>query len=382
MKASSKSIIHVIAQLRMGAGRVVADTAIEQANTLQHQVAICVSTDADEYWKTSSSLVAELASHNVGVHTIGDFFHRKANLLHQSAGTLKEIIKGLPKPVVVHAHTAMAAAVGSWANPDALIATCHGWGIGRPAEFDLQDSIAYQLCDTVLTYSDYWADRLKTDLAVDDSLMIPMGLNLRRIETQTRRSISQGPLRIGVACELTPRKGVDLLLSAMPAVWNEIPDTELHIIGHGDSSASLRELAGKIDPGLKRIQFYGALLNPSQKIGDWDLFVLASRSDNLPVVLLEAMYAGLPIVATEVGGVPKLIETGKCGMVVPPESVSALSDGILQFARKQRKELIRIGLNGKKFVQRENDVKRTVQSLDKIYQNSLRRRRSPRRNFC
>jgi glycosyltransferase involved in cell wall biosynthesis len=304
MKVSSTNIVHVIAQLRMGAGRVVADTAMEQANTLHHHVAICVSSDTDEYWKTDASLVEELSARNVEVHTLGDFFHRKASFLHNSAAALHELIAGQAGPVVVHAHTAMAVAVGFWARPDAMVATCHGWGLGRPTEFDLQDSIAYQLCDAVLTYSDYWAGRLQTDLAVSNPVIIPMGLDLSRIAMKTRRSVKYRPLQIGTACELTPRKGVDLLLNAMPAVWNEMPDAELHIIGHGDAASFLRELAGQVDPGLKRIKFYGALKNPSKHMGDWDLFVLASRSDNLPVVLLEAMFAGLPIVATEVGDSP------------------------------------------------------------------------------
>jgi glycosyltransferase involved in cell wall biosynthesis len=174
---------------------------------------------------------------------------------------------------------------------------------------------------------------------------------------------------------LVPRKGVDLLLNSMPAIWDEIPDAELHIAGHGEGAVFLRELANKIDPGLKRVQFHGVLQNPSTQMGTWDLFVLASRSDNLPVVFLEAMLSGLPIVATEIGGAPRLISDGGCGITVPPESVSALSEGILQLVRKPKKELIRIGQNGKKFVRRENDVKRTVRKLDNIYKNALRKRR-------
>jgi glycosyltransferase involved in cell wall biosynthesis len=374
MKASSKAIFHVIAQLRMGAGRVVTDMAIEQAAKLRHHVAVCVSSDTDEYWRTDPSLVSELKLHGVEVHTIGDFFHRKTDLLHKASANLRQLMVEQKRPIIVHAHTAMGAAVGSWAHPDGLVETCHGWGMGRSIEFDLQDSIAYQLCDAVLTYSRYWAERLKADMAVSNPVLISMGLRLDRLSPQRRRRGTRHPFRIGTICELTARKGVDLLLKAMPTVWNEMAEAELHITGDGDSAAFLRDLAFQIDPGLRRVTFHGAVRNPVERLEELDLFVLASRSDNLPVVLLEAMSSGLPIIATEVGGVPDLLCAAQCGLLVPPESVSDLSEGILRYARKRREELVLTGLRGEKFVRSQNNVTKTVRELEKIYKGILQNR--------
>jgi glycosyltransferase involved in cell wall biosynthesis len=371
-----KTIVHIIAQLRMGAGRVVTDMAIEQGRNPENQIAVCVSTDADSNWRTDPSLVTELASRGIEVHTIGDFFHRKPELLHQSSAGLRKLMGGRQGPLIIHAHTAMAAAVGSWANPDLLVATCHGWGIGRPAEFDLQDSIAYRLCDSVLTYSKYWADRLRNDMAVASPVLISMGLDLSRLTKQREKSQAPRPLRIGTVCELIPRKGVDLLLQAMPAVWEEMADAELHIIGHGEMAASLRDFALLIDPESKRIFFHGALRNPTEQIAGFDMFVLASRSDNLPVVLLETMFAGIPIIATEVGGIPDLIMAAKCGLVISPESVSAISEGIVKLAGKETETLMKLGCNGTRFVQRRNDVRKTVHELDKLYRESFRKRKA------
>ena len=93
MNSASMTVIHLVAQLRFGAGRYVVDTAIEQARSLKHDVIVCVSSDADDYWRTDPKLVSELDGHGIQVRTIGDFFHRQADRIHQSATYLRNMKK-------------------------------------------------------------------------------------------------------------------------------------------------------------------------------------------------------------------------------------------------------------------------------------------------
>jgi glycosyltransferase involved in cell wall biosynthesis len=270
----------------------------------------------------------------------------------------------------------MAAAVGHWAQPDGLVATCHGWGAGRPAEMDLQDSLAYQLCDSVVTYSRYWADRLTRDLAVPSPVILPMGLDLQRFpRLPEKQPCLSDPLRLVTVCELTPRKGVDLLLNAMPAIWERQPEAELHILGHGESARNLQLLAAKLDPGMKRVFFHGAVAHPYDQLANFDLFVLASRSDNLPVAILEAMLAGLPIVATAVGGVPDLISAAGCGRALPPESSAALAEAILAMVDQGQRKLAALGRKGERFGRRHFDVRFAALKIERIYQTARRRGR-------
>jgi glycosyltransferase involved in cell wall biosynthesis len=379
MESAPLTVMHLIAQLRLGAGRCVVDTAIEQTAALNQRVIVCVSADVDENWRTDPNLVGELLGHGIEVRYAGDFFHRRTDLLQDAAAKLRDLRALFSGRFVVHAHTAMAAAVGHWAQPDGLIATCHGWSSARPAEFDLQDSLAYQLCDSIMTYSRYWADRLSGDLAVLNPLVIRMGLNLDRFRplSKSHRPFCD-PLRIVTVCELTPRKGVDLLLNAMPVVWDRLPNAELHIVGHGDSAQELRFLAERLDAGKNRICFYGEIPNPYCRLRDFDVFVLASRSDNLPVALIEAMLARLPIIATAVGGVPELLSAAGCGHSVSPDSSLALADGILAMALGKRKAMARLGFNGERFCRRHFDVRRTTRKLSAIYQDAMRRGRGKR----
>jgi glycosyltransferase involved in cell wall biosynthesis len=374
MNVASLTVIHVIGQLRFGAGRYVVDTAIEQALGLNYRVELCVSSDADEYWRTDPNLVSELAENGIAVHTIGDFFHRRTELLFESANRLYDLRRKCEGKVIIHAHTAMAAAIGHWAKPDGLVITCHGWGAGRPAEIDLQDALAWQLGDAAVTYSQNWADRLKHEMAVDSPLVIPMGLNLNRFPPFPNKGLDSSiPMRIVTVCELTPRKGVDILLQAMPLLWRHFPEVTLHIIGHGDATDELKRQAASLDPEMKRIVFHGALQNPYAYLSQFDLFVLASRSDNLPVVFLEAMLARLPIVATDVGGCSEILTPAQCGTIVPPNSSELLADGILALLQKGRRKISSLGRRGERFCRRQYDVRKTTKKLVPVYHQSMQR---------
>jgi glycosyltransferase involved in cell wall biosynthesis len=370
---SVQTVIHLIAQLRFGAGRCVADMAIEQARGLKHRVMVCASVDTDEYWRTDTGLADELRGNGVEFHVLGDFFRRQAGAIHECAARLRELRKISGGATVIHAHTAMAAAVGHWAKPDALVATCHGWGSGRPADIDLEDSLAYQLCDSVLTYSDYWLDRLRIEMAVQSPQKIWMGVGLDRFPAVVKKHKNKAP-KIVTVCELTFRKGVDVLLNAMPAVWKKTPEAELHIIGHGDSAEELRSLAAELDGGNKRICFHGTVEKPFQRLGEFDLFVLASRSDNLPLSVLEAMLAKLPVVATAVGGVPEILGSSSCGRVVPAESSAELGEGMLSILEQGRDRLEAMGQKGERFVRERMDVRKTAATLEGIYRDALRGR--------
>ncbi len=373
MEAERLRIFHVIAQLRFGAGRVVADAAVEQARR-GHRVTVCVSEDADAHWCTHRGLIEELAREGVEVRVVGDFFHRRTGSIRAAGEALARERAGVSEPVVVHAHTAMAAAAGHRARPDALVATCHGWGENRPDEMNLQDSLAYQLCDAVLTYSRHWAERLTADLGLSHPLLIPMGLDFRRFPPlPVRPGARPRPLRILTVCELTRRKGVDLLLEAMPEIWRRHPQAELHVMGSGDAEEALKVRAAQLDPALKRIVFCGAVQDPYSRMAAFDLFVLASRSDNLPVVLLEAMLAGLPILATKVGGVPDLVVAAGCGAVVPPESARALARGALTLTGEHPSRLAGLGRSGEEFARREFDARTATARLERIYREVLRR---------
>ena len=368
-------IVHAIAQLRFGAGRYVVDTAVAQHRREPGRVAVVVSEDAEAPWQSAPPLVAELRAAGVAVFVGGDFFRRQVATLKAAAATwrgqLLEASSAWSPNAVVHAHTAMAATVARWAGAPRVVLTCHGWGPGRPAEIDLQDALAYSMCDAVTSPSEGWAEAVRERTALASVPVIPYGFNLNRFAREPRVRPA-GPTRIVCVAELSYRKGADLLLEAMPGVWDTVPDAELHFIGDGELASSLRDRADALEAGTRAV-FHGLVEQPAKKLGGFDVFALASRSDNQPVAIVEAMAAGLPIVSTRVGGIAEMIENARCGFVVPPDSIADLSSVLRVLAEAGDVARMELGRGGAAYVRAYHDITAHAAALEALYCPGARR---------
>jgi glycosyltransferase involved in cell wall biosynthesis len=363
------SVSHAIGHLRLGAGRYVVDLAMQQARNLNCSVSVLVSKDADGNWRTDPALVSELKLSGIPTVVVGDFFHRELAALRDAAA---KISRQRPSghPWLIHAHTAMAAVAGHWAGADAVVATCHGWDPNRPSAFNLQDALAYRLCAAITSPSAFWAGKVAQELGVPMPSVIPVGLDLARYPAR-KDSIRLGqPIKIVTVCELTPRKGVNVLIRAMPDVWERYESIELHILGDGDAAADLRSLAAQVDVSGKRIRFHGYHKNPYDALVHYDIFVLASRSDNLPVALIEALFARMPLVTTQVGGIPEIVDDGRFAMLVSPDSPAAITTGLLQILSKPDLALD-LACKGEQFARTHFSVYATATALDGLYRRTL-----------
>jgi glycosyltransferase involved in cell wall biosynthesis len=140
------------------------------------------------------------------------------------------------------------------------------------------------------------------------------------------------PFRLLCAGMMTENrsKGIDYLLEAAALLAGRGRDFELHLAGDGPRRAEYEALAQSLGIA-ERVHFHGLIPKPelSALMRRSDLFVLASRFDNNPCVIIEAMASGLPVVATRVGGVPEMVADGT-GLLVEPHDPRALADGIDQ----------------------------------------------------
>ncbi len=137
--------------------------------------------------------------------------------------------------------------------------------------------------------------------------------------------------RLATVGLLNAQKGVDTLLEALALVRRQRPDVHLDLVGDGPERAAHEALATRLDLGAA-VTFHG--LQPKEEIArilsGVDLFVLASRFDNNPCVLVEAQAAGLPIVATRVGGIPEIVDgAGLLAERDDPEGLAALIEQAL-----------------------------------------------------
>jgi glycosyltransferase involved in cell wall biosynthesis len=139
--------------------------------------------------------------------------------------------------------------------------------------------------------------------------------------------IASDALVIGSIARLHPTKGLGYLIEAAKRIQTNYPNLHLLIIGEGP-------LRSELETQLKglnlRFTLTGYLPDAYQALPVMDLFTLPSINEGMGLVLLEAMQAHVPIVATQVGGIPEVIRDGKDGLLVPPKNSEALSNACIQ----------------------------------------------------
>lgn len=165
---------------------------------------------------------------------------------------------------------------------------------------------------------------------------IPNGIDGSRFDLTIDRQAKRRELGIhekgnviGLAVRLSDQKGITFLLQAMPRILAKHPDTTLLIAGDGDLRMDLEQEAQQLGIAA-RVKFCGPRKDIPELLKLLDLYVLPSKWEGLPMVILEAMAAGCPIVATDVGGNSTAVVDGVTGALVPPQDPGVLADAVIR----------------------------------------------------
>lgn len=156
--------------------------------------------------------------------------------------------------------------------------------------------------------------------------IIPNGLNLGAFRTPVRQ---RPPRRVAVVANLRPGKGHDVLIDAAVEVLRSQPDATFEVIGDGSEREGLMARADARQVG-RAFTFARHREDIPARLAEADIFVFPSLSEALPNAVLEAMAAGLPIVASDVGGIPELISHERTGLLVAPGHPAALAASLLR----------------------------------------------------
>jgi glycosyltransferase involved in cell wall biosynthesis len=244
----------------------------------------------------------------------------------------------------LHAHLAnvaadicwLACAFGRMAQPRQnwrWSFTMHGSAEFYSTErFNLAQKV--QRADGVICISEYTRSQLMylSDAAQWAKLrVVHCGADLARYPYCPPRS-SEG-LSVLCVARLTPPKGLDILVSAIGALVDGGTDVRLTIVGSGPLEGSLRRSAERIGVA-QRVSFAGAVGQDDMAAyyAQADVFCLSSFAEGIPVVLMEAMATGRPVVATRITGVPELVEEGVSGFLVAPGNVDQLAGALGRLA--------------------------------------------------
>jgi glycosyltransferase involved in cell wall biosynthesis len=184
---------------------------------------------------------------------------------------------------------------------------------------------------------------------------------------QRQQSAGADPV-IGTLARLDSRKGIRFLVDAFARLQQRLPDARLIVGGAGEEREGLERLVEALGVA-RRVAFIGRVRNPEEFYRQLDCFVLPSLDEGFGLVVLEAMAAGLPVIATRVGGVPEIIEHGRNGLLVEPADAGAIADAIhtLCASPEQRKRLV----EGARQTSLRFDIVRTAAEVQLAYEALL-----------
>jgi glycosyltransferase involved in cell wall biosynthesis len=180
---------------------------------------------------------------------------------------------------------------------------------------------------------------------------------------------------IGAVGRLSQEKGFDIMVKAVDALLKRGFDVELRIVGEGDQQDALKQLIVSL-AREDRIRLLGYQAETIPFYASIDVFALSSLREGLPNVLLEAMALEVPVVATRIAGIPRLIKHEENGLLIDAGSITELTEAlsILLGDSERRKQL---GLAGRSTVEREHSFALRMQRIREIYDDLLGRNPNP-----
>jgi glycosyltransferase involved in cell wall biosynthesis len=286
--------------------------------------------------------------------------------------SLGELLRGL-RPHVVHTHGYRADVQGGAVARRlglATVSTVHGFtgGNWKNRLYERLQERTLRRFDAVVAVSRPLAARLRSrGFPAQRLVSIPnawqrSGDALARKEARRRLGLGEGDFVVGWVGRLSAEKGADVLIDALPfANEGGIPCC---FVGDGPDRSSLGRRAAAL--GLeRRVHWAGACPEAWRLLPAFDALVLSSRTEGTPIVLFEAMDAGVPIVATRVGGVPDVLSEREAWLV-EPERPDALA-GALRHLRADPKEAVRRARQARARLEAEFRIEPFLDAYESLY---------------
>jgi glycosyltransferase involved in cell wall biosynthesis len=295
---------------------------------------------------------------------------------------------------LVHAHwvlpNAPPAALVAWSVRLPLVVSLHGNDIYMAERFPATTpaaGLAFRAAAAVTACSrDLFTRGVQLGAPPDRSYIIPYGIHLDEFRpgadaaARVRAALglpATAPLVVGVG-RLVRKKGFGVLIDAWPQVLRCHPDAALVLVGYGDLREQLEHQAQRLGVA-HHVHFTGQVAR--DQVPDYvaaaDVFALPivpnQGTDGLPNVLLEAMSAGCPIVASRVAGVPDVIEDGQQGVIVPDSDPTALATAINRLL-DDRVFAARLGTAARERVAHDLTWQHTADKFATVYRNVLQAR--------
>ena len=288
------------------------------------------------------------------------------------------------KPDIVHTHTSKAGLLGRWAACIAgvpfIVHTPHGhvffghFNTMAAKLFLLIERLTAIITDRMVAltegerqdYIKLFVARLDRIVTIHSGVDIGHYMNVPVNMEAKKRSLGLNPngLVVGTVGWLLPIKGPMHLLNAMGNIWQSRLDVELVYVGKGDLEEAIKQQALKMGAS-ERVKVLGWRDDVYEIMPVFDLLALPSLNEGMGRVLVEAMAAGKPVVASNVGGIPDLVYHGRNGLLVEPADEAGLSVAIEKLLADENMRHA-MGKRGQ-IVARDFSEEKMIQKIDSLY---------------
>ena len=284
---------------------------------------------------------------------------------------------------LVQSHTSvggLVARVACWAARVPVVWTVHGLGAHpghapwKRALLRVVEAMLDRVTDHYVAVSEDLRDEgVRRGIYRPERVtVIPNGLEITSPPSDTegralRRELglAEGCPVIGTVTRLEPQKAIDVFLHAAARVKVRAPEVAVLIAGDGPQRAELEALARHLGLG-SAVRFLGWRSDALRVLAALDLFCMSSRWEGCPMVLLEAMAAQRPVVATDIGGVREIVVQGETGLLVPAGDAAAFAEASLRLLASPA-ERQRMGEAGRLRMQSRFSLEKMVTAYASLY---------------
>ena len=259
----------------------------------------------------------------------------------------------------------------------ACTATCHGFvPIDKKLKFyGFLDRLILRHCTKIIAVSEELKKELVKSRISENKIRIIQNavpqsypseiFQSSRISQREMLGISSEQLVIGYVGRLSKEKGVNYLIEACTNIRaNNIP-FQLIIVGEGPEKPKLEEKARK-NGVIENVYFAGFQNDIENWLSALDIFILPSLTEGTPMALLEAMSVNLPVIASAVGGVPKIIENKKNGILVTPANPDQIADALIKLYKNDELRL-KIARKAAETITNRFSINQWVDKIESVY---------------
>ena len=364
VQASSMKIAHVVDSMAVGG----AETLVSQMCRLQREQGHdpCVYA-----WAKLGALGEQMQSEgfvvqsNVGCH------------LPDATRNFFRIFKA-SRPDVVHLHnptpTIYAAMAARMAGVPSIVSTRHSLvALPHRRVEELKYALAARFCDWVAGICDATVSNLRAMHSLPARKIVRVYNGAAALKRAAKQDWPQksGFTLIYVG-RMEPVKNHALLLHGFRGALASMPDLRLWMVGDGSERAAMERLAAELGI-VDQVTFWGQQLDVAPFFSAADAFIMSSRSEGLPVSLLQAFSLGLPAIVTDVGGMAEVVRLAQAGYTVSPTDPAAMAAAILQMAWSEATQA-EFSANAKAAFHSRFTLQTMVDAYMKLYRGTRRAR--------